>query len=100
MVIKQNLVTTFGPWLGNDYMNWQEDVEADPVADDIPDLGEAEKEEEEDQDQPENIQAHTHSHETRHAGIFRIRQHRIEKNNNKLFFIQKQCQGRYKNVLS
>jgi len=36
----------------------QEDVEADPVADDIADLGEAEKEmeEEEDQDQPENIQ--------------------------------------------
>ena len=100
MVIKQNLVTTFGPWLGNDYMNWQEDVEADPVADDIPDLGEAEKEEEEDQDQPENIQAHTHSHETRHAGIHMIQQHRINKKNNELFFIQKQCQGRYKNVLS
>ena len=59
-------MTSFGPWIGNDYINWQEDVEADPVADDIADLGEAEKEmeEEEDQDQPENIQAHPHSHET------------------------------------
>ena len=57
-------MTSFGPWIGNDYINWQEDVEADPVADDIADLGEAEKEMEEDQDQPENIQAHPHSHET------------------------------------